>query len=103
MKKDKRQRTAVGTTRCPLSFSANHKNIGPSWPDVKGRDPFVPQAEWIVHYLDTTGKNTSRIAEYIANQLKEDESGEQLIMSELGPFTGASNGLTATGRPYLHV
>ena len=38
-------------------------------------------------YLDTAGKNTSRIAEYIANQLKEDESGEQLTMSELGPFT----------------
>ena len=42
----------------------------------------------IVHYLDTTGKNTSRIAEYIANQLKEDELGEQLTMSEIGPFTG---------------
>ena len=30
-------------------------------------------------YLDTAGKNTSRIAEYIANQLKEDESGEQRL------------------------
>ena len=53
--------------------------------------------------MDTAGKDASRIAEYIANQLKEDESGEQMIMSELGPFTGASNGLTAAGRPYLHV
>ena len=37
--------------------------------------------------VDTAGKDASRIAEYIANQLKEDESGEQLTMSELGPFT----------------
>ena len=40
------------------------------------------------YYVDTTGKNTSRIAEYIRNQLKEDEMGEQLTMSECGPFTG---------------
>ena len=40
------------------------------------------------YYVDTTGKNTSRIAEYIRNQLKEDEMGEQLTMSEYGPFTG---------------
>ena len=40
------------------------------------------------YYVDTAGKNASRIAEYIANQLKEDELGEQLTMSELGPFTG---------------
>jgi len=39
-------------------------------------------------YVDTAGKNASRIAEYIANQLKEDELGEQLTMSEIGPFTG---------------
>ena len=40
------------------------------------------------YYVDTAGKNASRKAEYIANQLKEDELGEQLTMSELGPFTG---------------
>lgn len=40
------------------------------------------------YHVDTAGKNASRIAEYIANQLKEDELGEQLTMSELGPFTG---------------
>ena len=39
-------------------------------------------------YVDTAGKNTSRIQEYIQNQLKEDEMGEQLTISELGPFTG---------------
>ena len=34
------------------------------------------------------GKNESRIAEYIENQLKVDEMGEQLTMSQYSPFTG---------------
>ena len=41
------------------------------------------------YYVDTVGKNTSRIAEYIKNQLKEDMLGEQLTMSEVGPFKGS--------------
>lgn len=32
------------------------------------------------YYMDTTGKNTQVITVYIANQLKEDEYGEQLNM-----------------------
>ena len=36
------------------------------------------------YYVDTVGKNAGRIAEYIRNQL-----GEQLTMSEVGPFTGS--------------
>ena len=32
------------------------------------------------YYVDTVGKNESRIAEYIENQLKEDEMGEQLVI-----------------------
>ena len=40
------------------------------------------------YYVDTVGKNTSRIAEYIKNQFKEDQLGEQLTMSEAGPFKG---------------
>jgi len=40
------------------------------------------------YYVDTTGKNTSRIAEYIKNQLKEDQLGDQLTISDIGPFTG---------------
>ena len=39
--------------------------------------------------MDTAGKNESRIAEYIKNQLKEDQMGEQLTMSEVGPFKGS--------------
>lgn len=41
------------------------------------------------YYVDTVGKNTSRIVEYIQNQLKKDELGEQLTMSQVGPFTGS--------------
>ena len=40
------------------------------------------------YYVDTAGKNAGRIAEYIANQLKEDKLGEQPTMSALGPITG---------------
>ncbi|MBQ2204086.1 MAG: IS200/IS605 family transposase, partial [Oscillospiraceae bacterium] len=41
------------------------------------------------YYVDTVGKNESRIAEYIKNQLKEDEMGEQLRLPSIGPFTGS--------------
>ena len=40
------------------------------------------------YYVDTAGKNAGRIAEYIKNQLKEDELGEQLTMPEGSPFKG---------------
>ena len=39
------------------------------------------------YYVDTAGKNASRIAEYIQNQLKEDELGEQLTIVSHSPFT----------------
>lgn len=38
------------------------------------------------YYVDTVGKNTARIAEYIKHQLEEDKFGEQLAMPEAGPF-----------------
>ena len=40
------------------------------------------------YYVDTVGKNESRIAEYVRNQLKEDKMGEQLRIPSSGPFTG---------------
>nr|MCR4614522.1 transposase [Clostridiales bacterium] len=40
------------------------------------------------YYVDTVGKNESRIAEYIQNQLKEDALGEQLRFGDKDPFTG---------------
>lgn len=35
------------------------------------------------YYVDTVGKNTARIQEYIKNQLQEDEYGEQMVMEEV--------------------
>ena len=40
------------------------------------------------YYVDTAGKNANRIKEYIKNQLKEDEMGEQLTIGGSSPFTG---------------
>ena len=41
------------------------------------------------YYVDTVGKNTKKIAEYIRNQLQEDIAGDQLTLFEsVDPFTG---------------
>ena len=41
------------------------------------------------YYVDTAGKNAGRIAEYIKNQLQEDQLGEQLTIQPGSPFTGS--------------
>jgi putative transposase len=41
------------------------------------------------YYVDTVGKNESRIAEYIKNQLNEDALGDQLRIPGTNPFTGS--------------
>ncbi len=39
------------------------------------------------YYVDAVGKNTAKIAEYIANQLKEDKEMEQMTITEIiDPF-----------------
>ena len=43
---------------------------------------------WRGYCVDTAGKNTRQIQEYIQNQLKEDEKGEQLTMQPKSPFAG---------------
>lgn len=41
------------------------------------------------YYVDTVGKNTKKIQEYIANQLKEDHVYDQMTLNEyIDPFTG---------------
>ena len=41
------------------------------------------------YYVDTVGKNTKKIAEYIQNQLKEDMIHDQMTLKEyVDPFTG---------------
>ena len=41
------------------------------------------------YYVDTAGKNAVKIKEYIKNQLKEDELGEQLTFNNTDPFMGS--------------
>ena len=40
------------------------------------------------YYVDTVGKNTKKIKEYIANQLKEDQMSDQLTIEQIDPFKG---------------
>ena len=41
------------------------------------------------YYVDTAGKMAVKIKEYIKNQLKEDELGEQLTFNNTDPFMGS--------------
>ena len=44
------------------------------------------------YYVDTVGKNTKKIQEYIQNQLKEDYMADQITLKEYtDPFTGKKN------------
>ena len=38
--------------------------------------------------MDTGGKNTKKIKEYIANQLKKDKISDQMTIEEIDPFKG---------------
>ena len=52
--------------------------------------------------MDTVGKNTKAIAEYIKHQLDENRMGEQMTMlgkSNDNPFTGGRQQTHAIGRP----
>ena len=57
------------------------------WGDAKYR--YRNREFWCSgYYVDTVGKNTRKIAEYIKNQLKEDAESSQLTM-EIDPFMGS--------------
>ena len=44
---------------------------------------------WCIgYYVDTVGKNTKKIKEYIANQLKEDRLSQQMTIEDFDPFKG---------------
>ena len=40
------------------------------------------------YYVDTVGKNTQKIKEYIANQLEQDRMSQQLTFDDMDPFNG---------------
>ena len=43
-------------------------------------------------YVDTVGKNETKIREYIRNQLQEDYTQDQMTLKEyIDPFTGKKN------------
>ena len=44
------------------------------------------------YYVDTVGRNKKQVAEYIRNQLREDEIADQMSLKEyVDPFTGSVN------------
>lgn len=44
------------------------------------------------YYIDTVGKNKEKIAEYIINQLQDDEMMDQITLKEyVDPFTGSKS------------
>lgn len=56
------------------------------WGDMKYR--YRSREFWCRgYYVDTVGKNTRKITEYIKNQLREDAESSQLTM-EIDPFMG---------------
>lgn len=51
--------------------------------------PKMSISSFMGYYVDTVGKNTKKIKEYIAHQLEEDKMSEQLTMEYSDPFTGS--------------
>ena len=44
------------------------------------------------YYVDTVGRNKNKIAEYIRNQLTQDQLSDQMSLKEfIDPFTGSKN------------
>ena len=53
-------------------------------------NPFAGFPNIYCPYVDTAGKNAKKIAEYIQNQLKEDQIEDQMTLKEyIDPFTGS--------------
>ena len=60
------------------------------WGDAKFK--FRSREFWCRgYYVDTVGKNSKKIEEYIKNQLEEDQIAEQLELELFDPFTGKRN------------
>ena len=56
------------------------------------------------HYVDTVGKNTAAIKQYIAEQLKADKESDQIrIFDPQDPFKGGKQQAQAGRRVYAHL
>ena len=55
------------------------------------RKKFMKKKDWCKgYYVDTVGKNTTAIKEYIANQLERDKEMDQLVLFDpKDPFMGS--------------
>lgn len=53
------------------------------------------------YYVDTVGKNTKAIKEYIANQLKKDKESDQLSMFDRTTLLRVASKQCMAGRPIL--
>lgn len=51
------------------------------------------------YYIDTVGKNTKAIKEYVANQLKRDKESDQLSMFDHGTLLWVVSNSCMAGRP----
>lgn len=69
-------------------FCVHFFNIAPRYANLKYR--YGNRNFWCRgYYVDTVGKNTKKIQEYIQNQLKEDYMADQISIKEyIDPFTG---------------
>ena len=55
-------------------------------------NPFAGFPNIYCPYVDTVGKNETKIREYIRNQLQEDYTQDQMTLKEyIDPFTGKKN------------
>lgn len=62
-------------------------NINSKWGNMKYK--YRNREFWYRgYYVNTVGKNTKKIKEYIANQLKDDQLGNQFIIEDMAHFKG---------------
>ena len=55
------------------------------------------------YYVDTVGKNTTAIKEYIANQLERDKEMDQLVLFDLKIHLWVASNNCMAGRPIKDI
>jgi len=81
--------TKIQRIKCDGIFERKkqHNDIYSKWGNMKYKDR---NREFLCrgYYVDTVGKNTKKIKEYIANQLREDKISEQMTIEQVDLFKG---------------
>ena len=95
--KNSRGRSVPGPCAYALGDTAEILRFQVSWDSLKGKSSLMlyerfPELKYKYrnrefwcrgYYVDTAGKNTKRIAEYIKHQLDEDQMAEQMTMGNI--------------------